>query len=143
MYMGYVTCPVERILVHETAASQQKKTTESALSRAAYGQLPHLLQYGFDLSIQLTGGVIVPDGIVEIPLDVTQFLVPILGELALYADHRLERRIEVRDAQAEELREFCDELVVEEVKDLFGFVVFLLGSRDFRRIVAWLCERFV
>lgn len=112
-------------------------------SCTAYRQFPHFLQHGFDLSIQLTGGVIVPDRLVEIPLDVTKFLVSLLSELALHADHSFERGIKIGYAQAEKLRQFGDELVVEEIKDFFGFVVFLLGPRKFCRVVARLGERFV
>lgn len=112
-------------------------------SCAAYRQLSHFLQHGFDLSIQLTSGIIFPNGIVEVPLHTTKFLVPLLRELALYSDHGFEGRIKVRNAQTEELREFGDELIVEEIEDFFGFVVFLLGPGKFCGVVTGLCERFV
>ena len=118
-------------------------TEPNLSSRSAYRQFPHLLQHGFDLSIQLTGGVILPDRIAEVILNIAKLFVSLLSELALYTNHGFERRIEVGNAQAEELGKFRDELVVEEVKDFFGFVVLLLGPWEFSRVVTRLCKRFV
>jgi hypothetical protein len=112
-------------------------------SGTAYRQFPHLLQDSFDLSVQLASGIIFPDGIIKVPLHATEFLVTLFRELALYTDHGFERGIEVRDAQTEELREFGDELIVEEIKDLFGFIVFLLSFGKSCRVVTGLCEGFV
>lgn len=95
------------------------------------------------MSIQLTGSVIVPNGIFEVPLNVTKFLISVFSKLALDADHGFERRIKVRNAQAEELRKFCDELIIEQIKHLFGLVVLLLDPRNFCGVVTWLCKRFV
>jgi len=133
----YVRGPFACILIHD------QKESGLGSSRTAYGQLPHLLQDGFDLSIQLTRSVVVPYGIVEVLLNVTKFLVSLFSELALYADHGLERGIEVGHAQAEELGKFDDELVVENVKDFFGFVMFLLSSWKFGRVVTGFGESFV
>lgn len=119
------------------------KSSELRSSRTAYRQLPHLLQHGFDLSVQLPRSIVVPYGIVEVLLNVAEFLVSLFSELALYADHGLERGIEVWHAQAEELGKFDDELVVENIKDFFGFVVFLLSSWKFRWVVTGFGECFV
>jgi len=119
------------------------KKSRLASSRTAYRQFPHLLQHSFDLSIQLSGGVIIPDRLVEVPLHIGEFLVPLFSELALHADHGFERRVEVGHTQAEKLRKFGNELVVEKVKDFFGFVVFLLRPWKPRRVVTRLGERLV
>ena len=112
-------------------------------SGTTYGQFPHLLQHGFDLSIQPALSIIVSDRISEISLNVTEFLVALFCELALYTDHSFKRRIEVRNAQAEKLRKFCDELVIEDIEDFFCLVVFLLSPWELCGIVTWFCERFV
>lgn len=91
----------------------------------------------------MTGSVIVPNRVGEVPLNPTKFLVTLFSELALHADHSFERRIEVWNAQVEELRKLCDEFVIEDIEDLFGFVVFLLSPRKFGWVITWFCKGFV
>lgn len=72
-----------------------------------------------------------------------EFLISLFSELALYADHGFERRIEIGDTQAEKLRKFHDELVVEDVENFFGFVMFLMSPWKLGRVVTRFSERLV
>ena len=62
----------------------------------------------------------------------TQLLVTFFRELALHPNHRLEAGVKVRNAQVEQLWQFCDELLVQHIEHFLCVVVFLLGlsSRD-------------
>ena len=68
-----------------------------------YGELTHLRQNTLHLCIKLSSSVVVADVIGEISLNTAQFLVALLGELGLHADHSLEAGVKVGYAEIKEL----------------------------------------
>lgn len=97
VHVPCAACPFMYIHTHTGNINPIQKKSGLVSGRTAYRELLHLLQHGFDLSVQLTGGVIVPDRVVEVPLNVAKLLVSLFSELALHADHGFERRIKVGD----------------------------------------------
>jgi len=71
----------------------------------------------------------------DAPLHAAELLVRLLGEAALHADHGLERRLEVRYPEVEQLRQLGDQLRVDRLEDLarLSFLLLRLSSVSFAR----------
>jgi hypothetical protein len=95
------------------------------------------------LCVELACGVVVPHVVREVattdismyfhlesirnaPLHAAHLLVTLFCELALHADHGLEAGVEIWHAKLEELGQFGDELLVQEIEHLFRVVELLL-----------------
>ena len=70
------------------------------------------------------------------PLHAAHLLIPLLCKLALHANHRLERGVEERHAEVEELGQVRDELLVDVLEHVLGVVVLLLRLGQLRHVLA-------
>lgn len=113
------------------------------LRQSTDAELPHLLQCTFDLSIQCAIGILLSHTFCKEPLHTTKLLVAFLCELGLHLDHGLEARIEVWNAQVDELGQFLEQLLVERLEEQLRILQLLFGARELRWVVGWLVNEFV
>jgi hypothetical protein len=74
----------------------------------------------------LAGCIVVPNVVAKIPLHAAHFLIPFFCEFALHANHGFKAGIKVWNTQLEELGQFSDQLIIENIEQFLGVVVFLL-----------------
>src|SRR5258708_5106335 len=80
----------------------RERKGEGTLGCATNRQFAHFLQDALDLRVELASGVVISHAVIEIALHARELLVPLLCELALHPDHRLEARIKERHALLEQ-----------------------------------------
>lgn len=98
-------------------------------AQPANAQLAHLLQRSLDLGVERTRRILVPHAVRKVALDTTELLVAVRRKVRLQPHHALEGRVEVRDAQVEQLRQLFSQLAVERLEDFARLLLLLLGLR--------------
>lgn len=75
------------------------------------------------------------------PLNARQLCVTFLGKLQLTSHHGFKGWIEVRNSKFDNLWQLFNELVVEQLKDLLGVIVFTLSPGKLARVVGRLVNQ--
>lgn len=108
------------------------------LNSAADAQTPNLLQNRLDLGVQLTLGVLLAGVGVQVLLDLGHAGVSLGAEAELDLDEGLEARVQVRDAEVDELGELREELVIELLIGGLGHLGLLLGAGELGHVLVGL-----
>jgi len=99
------------------------------LCACALAQL-YVLCFFTHLSIELSLRILLANALCKVPLHRAHLLVSLLCEARLHAHHGLETRVEVRDAQLEQLRQLGEQLLVDRLEEETRIFKLLLGAAD-------------
>jgi hypothetical protein len=124
-------------------ASTSDPYPPSLLDRTRDAQVPYLAQHLLHPGVQHALGVLLPRVRVEILLDLGHARVRLGAEAQLDLDEGLERGVEVRHAQVDELRQLGEQLLVERLVRLLCELRLALGARQLRGVLVRLLDQFL